>query len=385
MATIRQRANGSWQAIIRRKGWPTESQVFEKKDDAVSWATLTEADMTRGVFIPREKAEQTTLFNILAEHLEKVTPKKKGAKEESYRIAKWQRTKLASMHLTKITGAHLSAVRDKLIEGGLSPSAIHKEFSLLSTVFKWAAREKHLAVSNPVQLVSLPPVRNSRDRRLSAVEERYLMAALENSGCGEIRRNKSMAALVRFAIETAAREGELCDLEWSNVNLKKSTAKLVDTKNGDNRVIPLSPIANSALLSLRGDAERPTGKVFGTTTSAVKQSFRRAKLRTQIQFLKEKGTSVPKFAHIENYDARSRAREQAADKLCADHDNFLVDFRFHDLRHEGTSRLAEIFPIHKLAKITGHKDTRMLLRYYHPRAEDMATELARHYSSNTIC
>lgn len=44
--------------------------------------------------------------------------------------------------------------------------------------------------------------------------------------------------------------------------------------------------------------------------------------------------------------------------------------------HEATSRLAEVFPIHELAKITGHKDTRMLLRYYHPKAEELAKKLA---------
>ncbi|WP_239005636.1 tyrosine-type recombinase/integrase, partial [Salmonella enterica] len=48
---------------------------------------------------------------------------------------------------------------------------------------------------------------------------------------------------------------------------------------------------------------------------------------------------------------------------------------FHDLRHEATSRLAEIFPMHELTKITGHKDPRMLMRYYHPKAEDLALKL----------
>jgi len=55
---------------------------------------------------------------------------------------------------------------------------------------------------------------------------------------------------------------------------------------------------------------------------------------------------------------------------------YLVDLRFHDLRHEATSRLASIFPMHELTKITGHKDPRMLMRYYYPRAKDLAKRLA---------
>ncbi|MOA58035.1 Phage integrase family protein [compost metagenome] len=56
-------------------------------------------------------------------------------------------------------------------------------------------------------------------------------------------------------------------------------------------------------------------------------------------------------------------------------DLFLTGLRFHDLRHEATSRLAETFPLHELTRITGHQDTRMLMRYYHPRIEDLAKKL----------
>ncbi|WP_339452790.1 tyrosine-type recombinase/integrase [Pseudomonas sp. JAI120] len=57
-------------------------------------------------------------------------------------------------------------------------------------------------------------------------------------------------------------------------------------------------------------------------------------------------------------------------------DPFLMDLRFHDLRHEATSRLAEILPLHELTKITAHQDTRMLMRYYHPKIEDLARKLS---------
>ncbi|MBU6995964.1 MAG: tyrosine-type recombinase/integrase [Ferrovum myxofaciens] len=54
----------------------------------------------------------------------------------------------------------------------------------------------------------------------------------------------------------------------------------------------------------------------------------------------------------------------------------LDDFHFHDLRHEATSRLADKLPnVIELAAVTGHKDLRMLKRYYHPRAENLAKKL----------
>jgi integrase len=54
----------------------------------------------------------------------------------------------------------------------------------------------------------------------------------------------------------------------------------------------------------------------------------------------------------------------------------LEDFHFHDLRHEGTSRLFEkgLNPI-EVASVTGHKTLQMLRRYTHLRAEDLVRKL----------
>ena len=50
--------------------------------------------------------------------------------------------------------------------------------------------------------------------------------------------------------------------------------------------------------------------------------------------------------------------------------------RFHDLRHEATSRFFEKgLNIMEVASITGHKDLRMLRRYTHLKAEDLAKKL----------
>lgn len=38
-------------------------------------------------------------------------------------------------------------------------------------------------------------------------------------------------------------------------------------------------------------------------------------------------------------------------------------------------RYTERMQMHELMRVTGHKDTRMLARYYHPRAEDLAKKL----------
>ena len=54
----------------------------------------------------------------------------------------------------------------------------------------------------------------------------------------------------------------------------------------------------------------------------------------------------------------------------------LLNLHFHDLRHEATSRFLELgLNVVEVAAITGHKDLKMLQRYTHLRAEDLARKL----------
>lgn len=351
MATFKQRANGSWQAVIRRKGWPPESRTFDKKDDARKWATDTENRMDRGVWVPREEAERMTVYEALENYSKEATPRKKGSAIEMYRIKKWQEHKLAKCTLANLRGSDLASWRDGQLKTGYAPATVRLELALISAVYEHARKDWGLHVDNPARAIKMPMVRNARERRLSAVEERYLLAALDDSGCGD-RKNERMGPVVRFAIETAARQGELCRLDWKDVDLKKATARLRDTKNGDDRIIPLSSKAVAILKELQGDVKRISGPLFGLTESALKQSFTRAVGR-----------------------ARKAYEKACREKKRTPVDDVLVNLHFHDLRHEATSRLAEKLAMHELAKVTGHKDTRMLLRYYHPKAEDLAKKL----------
>ena len=54
----------------------------------------------------------------------------------------------------------------------------------------------------------------------------------------------------------------------------------------------------------------------------------------------------------------------------------ISDLRFHDLRHEATSRFFEKgLNVIEVAAITEHKDLRMLQKYTHLRAGDLARKL----------
>jgi integrase len=56
----------------------------------------------------------------------------------------------------------------------------------------------------------------------------------------------------------------------------------------------------------------------------------------------------------------------------------IANLRLHDLRHEAVSRFFELgLSTPEVALISGHRDTRMLMRYTHLRPEVVAEKLAR--------
>jgi integrase len=158
-----------------------------------------------------------------------------------------------------------------------------------------------------------------------------------------------LPALTDIAVETAMRRSELISLGPAQVDLTKRVVRLAMTKNGSARDVPLSSKAIAVFEELSKD-EREL--FFPLRADAVTRALERAVARARKTY--EQG-----FANNgEPPDPR-----------------FLTDLCFHDLRHEAMSRFAEKFPLHELAKIIGHRDTKMLMHYYHPRAKDLARKL----------
>ncbi|MHB1202645.1 MAG: hypothetical protein ACYCZC_05820, partial [Acidithiobacillus sp.] len=54
-----------WQAIIRKRGFPSQTKIFRTKRDAEAWANVTESEMVRGVFVQRTESERTLLSDLL--------------------------------------------------------------------------------------------------------------------------------------------------------------------------------------------------------------------------------------------------------------------------------------------------------------------------------
>lgn len=327
MATIEKRVGKkgtTWRARVRRTGYPDLARTFETKTRALEWARAIETKVDADELIDTSEARSTTLVEALGRYGREITPAKKGATQEHNRIAAWKRVSFATKALSRIRGTDVAQWRDERVEAGVSGQTIRNDLSLLSHVFKIARTEWGMeGLRNPCDDVRRPKGSAARERRLLPGEEDALLEVAD----------AEWSALIVLAIETAMRRSELLGLTWSNIDRKRAIATLADTKNGTAREVPLSPRALAALKTL---PRRLDGRLFSV--------------------------------ELDDHGNRWRALRDRAG---------ITGLTFHDLRHEGTSRLIEsgLFNMAEVAAITGHKTMAMLRRYYQADAGALAKRM----------
>ncbi len=223
-----------------------------------------------------------------------------------------------------LRAGHIENFIETMELNGLAGGTIRLYLSVIQRA--WVHATRQAAVMCPTNHARNRPVTTGgRDRRLHDGEEERLLAVCDSG----------FAQVICFALATAARQGEIANLTWANVDLPGRAARLRETKNGTDRTLPVSP----SMIDLLASMPRPLrgGPVFGLTAEAIKRRMIRATKR----------------AGIEN-------------------------LHFHDLRHEAISRLFERtdFSDLEIARISGHKTLQMLSRYTHLRTSHLADRLA---------
>jgi integrase len=323
MSNIRQRGK-RWQAQIRVKGCKSLSKTFITKREAQTWSYTIESELQRGLYIDRTLAENTLIKDVLHRYEIEVVPKLRSAVNVRSTL-KHLYVHFGQISLANIKPTQLVNYRELRLEQ-VKPATVIHELSLLLRVLKKAHQEWGINLPHGLPNIAMPKNDNGRTRRLEDGEYKKLINALKET--------PMMQSIVTFAIETAMRRGEIANMSWEDVNRKKRLLHIPKTKTDTPRIIPLSTTAVSILKLL---PRRIDGYVFGLRPDSMTQAFNRACKR----------------ANIEN-------------------------LRFHDLRHEATSRLFEKgLSITEVATINGHKDLRMLLKYTHLKPEDLIKKINR--------
>jgi integrase len=232
---------------------------------------------------------------------------------------------MARLSLDRLTASEVAAYRDArltLVKG----DTVRRELAIVQHCLRLARDEWGIPLQiNPVSRIKLPPPGRSRERRASSDEIERLLAACRSS------RSTWLPIVLRLAVETGMRRGELLAVEWTDVDVAARMVRLSKTKNGHPRTVPLS----SAAVRLLKDAPRVDDRVFPVSANAFRLAWERLRRRAGVTGL-----------------------------------------RFHDLRHEAVSRFFEKgLTMPEVAAISGHRDARMLMRYTHPKPEAIADKL----------
>jgi integrase len=204
-------------------------------------------------------------------------------------------------------------------------ATVNRFIATLSHLFSFAVKERRLLGRNPVSDISRKKEPRGRTRFLSDGERTALLDACAKSEW------PALHALVLLAITTGARKGELTALKWADVDLKTGRALVRETKNDEQRTLPLAGKALEALRELK------------LQNSA----------RSEYVFQQPSGLPGP----YEHFDAHWYVALEAAG---------INDFHFHDLRHTTASMLAaQGASLLEIADVLGHRTLAMVKRYSH--------------------
>ena len=338
MASITQYRGKTWRAIIRRKGFPVQSQTFDSKRDAVAWAVSIEGKMGVGQFDPLQlkQAKVTTVRDLFDRYHREVAVSMRGRNEAATVLRLMRDASFMRVLASRLTPQDIRQWRDDRVTT-VQPQSVNREMNTISGVLSHAIKEWVAPIQvNPCGAVGrYKGADKPRDKRWNKDDtSKLLTAAGWVSGVAPTKGRGYVGWALLLGIETAMREGELCSLKVADFHRKEKYVFLSKTKNGEPRMVPLSTKAIE-YLDVLCQGKKPEDKIIPL------------KANTLCEYV---------------LDARRK---------CG-----LEHLVFHDTRHEATTRMAaKLTNVLELSAVTGHKSLKHLQRYYNPIPADIAGKL----------
>lgn len=231
--------------------------------------------------------------------------------------------------MDEVTPADVAALRRKMIGDKLSPSTVNRHLAYVRAAFAKAITWQVIEGRNPAASPGMLRERQ-RDRYLSPVETRALLAALDAS------RSPCAAAALALLVTTGARKQEVLRARWEHVDLDRSMLTVPRAKSGHPRHIPLSP-------------------------------FAAAIVRRQLALREGGGAWVFPSPTLPDRPLANVKRVWAAAKRAA---GLPADTVIHDLRHSFASALANAgIPLFEIGRVLGHAQLSTTTRYAHHAPE----------------
>lgn len=352
MASIRRQKSGRWRVQVRRKG-QSASETFVRFEDAKAWGVDAERQIDRGE-VPRASqiARLATFGDLVDLHIEDMKSVGRAPRRSKAAVLRALKQELGRKKIGEIDREEIVRFGRARAKAGAGPMTVGMDIGMIKLVLSHAAAVHGLAVRvEPVDLgrqaltrLGLVGKSRERDRRPSDEELQRLFERFDRND----RLTIPMTRVVQFAIATAMRQAEIFRVVWDDYNPRTRMLTIRDRKDPRNK---------------DGNDQRiPLLKLSGYDAVDLVEAQRLARTN-----------SDPRI-----FPFNPRSAGTALRRACVE--ERIIDLHFHDMRHEGTSRLFEAgLQIHQVALVTGHRDWKMLRRYTHLRPEalhDLAGQLA---------
>jgi integrase len=323
MASIYKLPSGLWRAQVARSG-VRKSATFDTKRAAQLWAADIESELRSG---KRAEWPRRTVAQALDRYAEEVSPRKRGARWEIYRINAFKREPWAALWMTDLAPQHIADWRDRRMMVH-KPESVRRDMTLLSSVLTTAVKEWRWIPASVMPDVRKPAPGQPR-KRLPGWRElrRVLRACGYVTGQAPEAPRQEVAYLALLSLRTAMRRGELLGLRPADVDLSRSVAMLPLTKNGTARAVPLSSKAARLIRALGP-------KLFTVGGPSASGIWSRACARAGV-----------------------------------------VNLTLHDSRAGALTSMARRVDVLTLARVSGHKNVSQLLTYYRASPEEIAKRL----------
>lgn len=294
----------------RPTSWSEEQELLRKQAESQERKDITFKNYFEKIYFPDSQ---------------KIKNPSSYLKEEQH-VRTWLSPSVGDKPLRKINADDLTDLRNKMLEQGKALRTVQHVFSTFRLIWNHAHKKEIVQQASPTRLVKLGTIQNERTSFLTSEQIKELLEYLKI-------RDQLSHDLVLTALCTGARAGELFRLTWDMVDLQNDEIRLIHTKTGEPRTIPMIPELKETLKQIRA---RATGELVFTRNGKP---------------LKQAPSPI--------YDALNKLFNQGVKDR-------RERFTFHSMRHTAASHMLKAgVDVRTIQALFGWSTLQMLQRYSH--------------------
>jgi len=184
-------------------------------------------------------AGQPWSFSKIFEKYLRLRPDLKGRENDIYRFKNYLELDFADIAPEEVTHDDVERFRHNLQNKGLKPATVRHVLELLRRLANFAVKKNYCrGLSFKLEM---PKVENQKTEELTQFQLQNLLRVLEEDP------DLQVSNLVRMALYTGMRRGELFELCWSDIDFHHKTITVRSAKKGQHPTIPLNEMAEKVL------------------------------------------------------------------------------------------------------------------------------------------